>query len=605
MRRWVSVTEVLDAGAETVSGVAAPWLGVLWLTALPLRMLQAHLAALLIELGDTASGYADHLTGIASLGAWALLLSLWGRAVFIRACGLSQGGRVVPGREAVRLRSAAFAGYLYVALVLELLSFAFAWTLAAPMLLAVLAGLAAALSPLHERPSLLAPLTAFRPYSGVVFGSLLAVALVFGLALLLVAINLAILFQIGLWLAGAVPGLDLAPWRGLLAWSNLRFRLVLVAGTVLAVEPFWLGACAAFVARVRARESGEDLRLWLARLTSAAALLVLVVAGPARAQEPLSAAAYRAELERIEAALHRRDVETARSEARQLLGARVDYGNETLATDRSVLAPVTGSHDAAAMARAATRVRAQMDALTSILGAPVPAPDPALLERLRAEEAPRLPEKGGQVAGFPLRPPTLPERVTSALEAAWQWLGEQLRKLLEWLWQLLPRRTAAQGSPFATNLATLAIVAVITAALGVLALRALRRRRPVAPIGESTAVSSARDADPLSRGAEEWQAYARKLAAAGRTREAIRALYHAVLVTLFRSGILHHQKGRTNWEYVARISPEAGWRPALVALTRTFDREWYGHEASAREAFHECLAAAGEVMESVHEEPAA
>ena len=64
--------------------------------------------------------------------------------------------------------------------------------------------------------------------------------------------------------------------------------------------------------------------------------------------------------------------------------------------------------------------------------------------------------------------------------------------------------------------------------------------------------ASQRDADPLSREQDEWEKYAAELAAAGRLREAIRAWYHAVLVGLFRAGLLHHHKGRTNWEYVRR-----------------------------------------------------
>jgi hypothetical protein len=74
----------------------------------------------------------------------------------------------------------------------------------------------------------------------------------------------------------------------------------------------------------------------------------------------------------------------------------------------------------------------------------------------------------------------------------------------------------------------------------------------------------------------------------GRFREAIRAWYHAVLVTLFRSGLLHYRKDRTNWEYAYALGPELPWRPGFVDATRTFEQIWYGRRETppdAAEAF--------------------
>jgi hypothetical protein len=133
----------------------------------------------------------------------------------------------------------------------------------------------------------------------------------------------------------------------------------------------------------------------------------------------------------------------------------------------------------------------------------------------------------------------------------------------------------------------------------VLALEIARRskRRLAAVVTESDPVTSQRDDDPLSRGANEWERYAAQLAAAGRIREAIRAWYHAVLVTLYGAGILHFRKGRTNWEYVSSLAPDLPWRGEFIQLTRRFEEEWYGHDASGAEALDECSRRARRILD--------
>jgi hypothetical protein len=145
------------------------------------------------------------------------------------------------------------------------------------------------------------------------------------------------------------------------------------------------------------------------------------------------------------------------------------------------------------------------------------------------------------------------------------------------------------------------LVALILIVLGVLAFEVIRRSRNAGPqtVEESAPLGSSRDDDPLSRGANEWERYATQLAAAGRLREAIRAWYHAVLVTLYRANVLHFRKGRTNWEYVAALGPEIAWRPQIIRLTQKFEEQWYGSDQSSVEALDECSAAARHILEAV------
>lgn len=260
----LAVSEILDDAAEVAMRVAAPWMGLLWLSALPLRFLQMHFAARVMELGGEAAQYGDYLGGLALAATAALVPSLWGRAVYVRAVGLGLRSERVPGSEALRLSTRGFAAYLYASLVIDVLFLALAPTLIAIPMLILFAGLAAAAHPQLERLGPIAPLreiarqlTEVRVLSALLF--------VFGVALVAAWVNLYFLFRLGLWLAGAVPGLDPTPWAAALGPSR-SLVLVLLVGAVLAVEPFWLAALTVFVHKARSRETGEDLRLWFERL---------------------------------------------------------------------------------------------------------------------------------------------------------------------------------------------------------------------------------------------------------------------------------------------------------------------------------------------------
>jgi hypothetical protein len=266
----ISVSATLDEAAELVARIAAPWVGVLWLASVPLRLLQARFAARVLELRGEAADYGDVLRALAVATLLALLLSLVGRAAFVRAAWLGLRSDDAPGWQALRVPAGSLLAYAYAALLIEALFFALAFTGLALPLCILAAGLAAAQVPLVERPGLVAPLREIA--RALVHGRALAGMLVVFLAALLAAfVNLYFAFQLGLWLAGAVPGFERGLWATLLSFENRRFVLALLAGTSLLVEPFWLAALTVYLHRLRSRESGEDLRLWFARLQRDAA----------------------------------------------------------------------------------------------------------------------------------------------------------------------------------------------------------------------------------------------------------------------------------------------------------------------------------------------
>jgi hypothetical protein len=261
----LSLTEVLDDAAEIVPLVALPWLGLLWLTAIPLRFLQAHIITRLAELGPEASRYGHHLATLATWATLFFVVSLWGRAVFVRAVHLRLRTHDAPGPAALRVAAPSLACYIYVALAIEAVGYAAMLSAVVMPLAVMLAGLAAATAPLVTRPSLIAP---WREVLAATRGGsvLVGLLLVFAAAWLLASANLYFAFQLGLWAASAVPGLDVSRWGALLRFGNFRFVLVLLAGGSLAVEPFWLAAMTVHVHKLRARASGDDLRLWFDRL---------------------------------------------------------------------------------------------------------------------------------------------------------------------------------------------------------------------------------------------------------------------------------------------------------------------------------------------------
>jgi len=337
------------------------------------------------------------------------------------------------------------------------------------------------------------------------------------------------------------------------------------------------------------------------------ALLALLAAAPAAAQEAappraLTLDEYRGALESLAAGLGSGDWEGARALAGALRGARVGADTGAFEADPSLLAAVEAARDAARAARARQQVLKVLASFDGIGAAPEP--DAARLARLAREEAARRPREGGTIdPSLPVRAPTLPERLKLWLDRAAAWLLEWLDKLLDWLWRAGPRRERERSG--ATPAVVTALVAAIALVLAAAAVRSLKRRDLDEARGEAGEASPERDEDPLSREAAEWERYAGELASAGRRREAVRAWYHAVLVALFRAGRLHHQKGRTNWEYVAQVEPEVLWRGDFVSLTEVFDREWYGRDATAPEALRECAARAREVLRSAHREAVA
>jgi hypothetical protein len=73
-----------------------------------------------------------------------------------------------------------------------------------------------------------------------------------------------------------------------------------------------------------------------------------------------------------------------------------------------------------------------------------------------------------------------------------------------------------------------------------------------------------------------WLADARRAAAAGLWREAVRCTYWSAIARLESKRLWPADRARTPREYLALISPDDPRKPGLDSLTRSFERIWYG-----------------------------
>jgi hypothetical protein len=315
---------------------------------------------------------------------------------------------------------------------------------------------------------------------------------------------------------------------------------------------------------------------------TAAALLVLVTATGAR--PALSVEQYREQLHRLEARLDSGDARGAAELGRTLRAEEVHWAGGVLRPDPRVLDPIVDGHG--------QDVREALAVLSTQLGDGGASREPASAdaEKLSALARAQQTSEIRWGKGIPDAPEirlSVAQTVRRWLASAWDWVVGRLKTIFRWLrsWWRTPERPespASGGTAIQTPVLLIVLaVVVLMVALGWLVLRTQR----VAPPSEAPRrAPDVEDADPLQRDVGSWQSRARALAAEGRHREAIRAWYHAVLVSCFHAGALHHRPGTTNREYASRLGPDLAWRADFADLTTRFDIEWYGRSESTPEA---------------------
>ncbi len=203
----------------------------------------------------------------------------------------------------------------------------------------------------------------------------------------------------------------------------------------------------------------------------------------------------------------------------------------------------------------------------------------------------RLPPPPGSVAK-PSWLISLADRVIHGIQSAFQYVGELLQRLFEWMFR---RNTPvnAPGAPPSAGLhwSVYLLMGLVLLAAAYIIFRSLRARRTPAASVVGEAASIRLDAEELSADRlpeEKWNELAEASIHAGNTRLALRAFYLASLAWLGRREFLALHPGKTNREYEyelrrrARAFPEA--RGLFAANVAAFERAWYGmHEVGSEE----------------------
>lgn len=103
---------------------------------------------------------------------------------------------------------------------------------------------------------------------------------------------------------------------------------------------------------------------------------------------------------------------------------------------------------------------------------------------------------------------------------------------------------------------------------------------------------------PGSTSAREWQLWikdAQTAAANGLWREAIHSVYWASIAHLESGRSWPADRARTPREYLGLLRGNDPRKPTLTALTRSFERTWYGGRDAAAVDFNSAMALAAEL----------
>jgi len=220
---------------------------------------------------------------------------------------------------------------------------------------------------------------------------------------------------------------------------------------------------------------------------------------------------------------------------------------------------------------------------------------PASVDELLSAAHHRLQDDAAQ-AGSPLAPnPDFSSERASLnsilAQRAYQNITSQsaLARFREWLGNLLDKffsgliRFGSHAPWIAWLLRILLLVAICTALVWFLLRIERRSRIRLIPDVEPS---------PGSPSAREWQLWlrdAQAMAARGLWREAIHFVYWASIARLESKRLWPADRARTPREYLALLAATDPRKQNLKAITRTFERTWYGGRAAQASDFNAAL----------------
>jgi hypothetical protein len=421
------------------------------------------------------------------------------------------------------------------------------------------------------------------------------------LATAVVGLNLHTGLWLALYLGRALMGLDVAFLEELTSPRNPVYLFFLAALTLVLLEPVRLALGVALLVDAQVRSEGLDLAAAVERLSArrglgaaSAALLIALAAAPTNAR-----AAQAQDVEDLHELLRAAGLEGDARAQQGLAGAKALEGPDARALHHFVQAlraqMQEGDVDEEELAGRLREGLAEARAIRPG-GAGAAASRAAAQAILAGEE-------------FDARP--LQDRVEDPEQPEKEsWLV----RLLDWLFKRLrekkPAATPNLDKPSllpglggeAFRWITYGLAGLAAAAGLFLTARALQNRS--APPGEQgLGAEPGPGAGPpdaesaLSREPSGWWSQADALAARGDFREAVRALYLAVLAALHRRGAIDYDPAGSNGDYVRAFKGDGAELPPFRELTVRFDFAWYGRRGADAGGYAQVRSLAGPLIE--------
>jgi len=354
----------------------------------------------------------------------------------------------------------------------------------------------------------------------------------------------------------------------------------------------------------------SDWRRAAVRSAAALALLAWLAAGPTpvRAQEFISNAGWR-DVTVPEYQQHLKDLDAIVSLCQKQRPAAGATQTSFPACDPAQVGPDHRVHGLAAAPSQTRKVRydwlrsvlaraAKKDGATqkTIFGAiPRSNNKPVSLDSLLTAARQRLQEDAAQAGAPPSTTPNFSDERKSLnailSQRAYQGVTQvsTMDRLREWFDNLLNKffsglvRFGARA-PWIVWLLRILLIAAICTVLVWFLLRIERRSR-LRVVPEIEMASGA----PSAREWQLWLRDAQEMAARGRWREAIHFLYWAAIARLESKRLWPADRARTPREYLALLKGTDPRKSNLTALTRSFERTWYGGREAQASDFNAAL----------------
>jgi hypothetical protein len=449
-------------------------------------------------------------------------------------------------------------------------------------------------------------------------GAAAALQLLHGLALLFLMANLHGLVMLGLLLGHSLLGLDLTFIDKFTSLSHPFYDLGLLGLALLLLDPVRCATSALVLADARVRHEGFDLLSALRRLresTAARAALVLLLLGSSpRAHADTCPGAVKAPATPTVVIDERRDPVPALHDVAAELGLDqeedikdgLSRADRLPRAERAKLVPLLrrlehrlGQGSDAEDEAASDELRLALAEANRVTVARTEAQtDPRLAaQQILAQDEFRAALPHAEAAAEPE-----PKETPTWWTRFWKWVARQLRKLAERKGDDPADHKGVAITGGIAQWVTWVLVGLAAVVLIILVVQLLLRRKPaeLAPGagGGAGAPGEGEALDALAKPASVWGGEADALAAQGRFREAMRALYLALLATLHRRGAIDYHPTLSNWDYCDHFRGETSELAPFRELTLRFDFGWYGRLGADREGYGHFRALCAPLLQS-------